>query len=168
MMAYVKGIFKVFDANIYIVGNNLLSAEVDLWIDAASIFTGDEKRDEHLKGANFLDVSKYKQITFSSSTIARTETDGNHELWGELRIRGITKNIKLDIHFGKITTAPNGYDSVNLSVSGTISRRDWDLNWNEAIETGGFLVGNEVEISCEIGLEKVTQKKLELSSLENL
>ncbi len=102
MIAHVKGFFKIFDANIYTTEKDFTTAQIDLWIDAASITTGDEKRDEHLKNADFLDVQKYKQITFTSSTIEKAEANGNHELWGELTMAGITKNVKLNVEFGGI------------------------------------------------------------------
>lgn len=81
MIAYVKGTFKTFDASIYTTAKDFTTAEIDLWIDPSSIDTGDTKRDEHLKSADFLDVNNHKQITFTSSTIGKPDNDGNHELW---------------------------------------------------------------------------------------
>src|SRR6185369_7961722 len=100
MISNVKGSFKTFDANVYTTDKDFRTAEVDLWIDASSITTGDEKRDEHLKSADFLDVKNHKQITFRSSTIAQFSASGRTELWGELTIVGITHNIKLEVEFG--------------------------------------------------------------------
>ena len=93
MISHVKGSFKVFDANIYTMGKDFTTAKIELWIDASSIITADEKRDEHLKGADFFDVQKYKQITFVSSVIAKEEIEGNHQLSGDLTIKGITKKV---------------------------------------------------------------------------
>jgi len=87
MISNVKGLFKIFDASIYTSGKDFLSAEIDLWIDASSINTGDAKRDEHLRSADFFDVQNHKQITFTSDTIGNPDPDGNHELWGELSMR---------------------------------------------------------------------------------
>ena len=108
MISHVKGTFKTFDASIYTTGKDFRTAEVDLWIDVSSINTGDEKRDEHLKSPDFFDVKKFKQITFISSTIEKSDADGNHELWGELTMIGITQNIKLNLQLGGLLNDPWG------------------------------------------------------------
>ena len=151
MIAHVKGAFKKFDASIYTTAKDFATAEIDFWIDPSSIFTGDEKRDEHLKGTDFFDVEKFKEITFGSGTIGKADASGNHELWGELTIKGITKNIKLNVEFGGIITDPRGKEKAGFTVTGKISRKDWGLNWNAALGTGGFVVSDDVTISCEIG-----------------
>jgi polyisoprenoid-binding protein YceI len=152
MIAYVKGTFKTFDASIYTTSRDFTSAEIDLWIDPSSIDTGDTKRDEHLKSADFFDVNNHKQITFTSSTIGKPDTDGNHELWGELTMIGVTKNVKLNAQFGGIIKDPWGNEKAGFTISGTIKRSDWGLVWNANIETGGLMVSDEVTISCEIEL----------------
>jgi polyisoprenoid-binding protein YceI len=152
MIAHVKGVFKTFDASIYTTCNDFTSAEVDLWIDPSSIVTGDIKRDEHLKSADFFDVNKHKQITFTSSTIGKPDPDGNQELWGELTIMGITKNIKLNMQFGGIVKDPWGNEKAGFTVTGKINRSDWGLVWNANIEAGGLMVSDEVMISCDIEL----------------
>lgn len=160
MISNVKGSFKTFDANIYTTDKDFTTAEIDLWIDVASITTGDEKRDEHLKQADFFDVEHHKQITFTSSTIEKAGPDGNHELWGELTIRGITKNVKLQVEFGGIINDPWGNEKAGFTVSGKINRKDWELTWNAALETGGLMVGEEITISCDIQLTNAGKKDL--------
>ncbi len=150
MISHVSGSFKTFDASIYTTGKDFSTAEIDLWIDPSSINTGDPKRDEHLRGTDFFDVEKYKEITFISSTIGKADTKGNHELWGELTMKGITKNLKLNIAYGGMITDPWGKEKAGFTVTGKISRKDWGLTWNAAIETGGVVVGDEISISCEI------------------
>jgi polyisoprenoid-binding protein YceI len=152
MIAHVKGTFKTFDASIYTSENDFTTADVDLWIDPASISTGDEKRDEHLKSPEFLDVITHKQITFTSSTMGKPQLDGTQELWGELTIIGITKNVKLDVRFGGIVKDPWGNEKAGFTVSGKINRSDWGLLWNATLETGGVMVSDEVAITCEIEL----------------
>jgi len=152
MIAYVKGTFKTFDASIYTTSRDFTSAEIDLWIDPSSIDTGDTKRDEHLKSADFFDVNNHKQITFTSSTIGKPDTNGNHELWGELTMIGVTKNVKLNAQFGGIIKDPWGNEKAGFTISGKIKRSDWGLVWNANIETGGLMVSDEVTISCEIEL----------------
>ena len=152
MIAHVKGTFKIFDASIYTNSTDFLTTEVDLWIDPASISTGDSKRDEHLKSPEFFDVDKHKQITFTSSTIGIPGPDGIQELWGELTIIGITKNVKLNVLFGGMVKDPWGNEKAGFTISGKINRSDWGLVWNANIESGGVMVADEVMISCEIEL----------------
>jgi polyisoprenoid-binding protein YceI len=152
MIAYVKGTFKTFDASIYTTSKDFTTAEIDLWIDPSSIDTGDTKRDEHLKSADFFDVNNHKQITFTSSTIGKPDTDGNQELWGELTMIGVTKNVKLNVQFGGIIKDPWGNEKAGFTISGKIKRSDWGLIWNATIETGGLMVSDEVTISCEVEL----------------
>jgi len=169
MISHVKGSFKTFDASIYTTDKDFTTAEIDLWIDAASITTGEEKRDEHLKNADFFDVENHKQITFTSSTIEKAGKDGNHELWGELTMKGITKNVKLNVEFGGIINDPWNNEKAGFTVTGKINRSDWELTWNAAMETGGLMVSDEISISCEVQLINATQKELtmELESDEN-
>jgi polyisoprenoid-binding protein YceI len=163
MIAHVKGSFKSFDASIYTNSNDFTTADVDLWIDPSSIFTGDTKRDEHLKSPDFFDVEKHKQITFTSSTMGKPDADGNQELWGELTMLGVTNNVKLNVQFGGIAKDPSGNEKAGLTLTGVINRSDWGLVWNATIETGGLMVSDEVTISCEVelinkGQEDMTMK----------
>jgi polyisoprenoid-binding protein YceI len=161
MISRVTGLFKVFDASIYTTNKDFLTVEIDLWIDVASITTGDLKRDEHLKSSEFFDVEKHKQITFTSRTIAKEGLNGTHELWGELTMIGITKNVKLDVQFGGVVVDPYGNEKAGFSLSGKINRSDWDLSWNSPLETGGVVVSDEVTISCEIELINEGMKEQE-------
>lgn len=161
MIAPVKGAFKIFGASLYTTLKDL-TAEIDLWIDAASITTGDAKRDEHLKSSDFFDVQKYKQITFTSNTIGKANADGNRELMGELTMKGITKNIKLNVEFGGIVNDPWGNEKVGLIITGYINRSDWGLNWNDALETGRLMLSDEVAISCQVELTNASQKDVKM------
>lgn len=160
MIAHIKGSFKTFDASIYTADKDFTTADIDLWIDPSSVFTGDAKRDEHLKSIDFFDVKNHKQITFTSSTIGKKNSDGKHELWGELTIVGVTKNVKLDVQFGGIVNDPWGNEKAGFTITGKIKRSDWGLNWNTALDTGGLMVSDEITISCEIELTNTIQKDL--------
>ena len=163
MISNVKGTFKTFDASIYTVAQNFKTAVVDLWIDVSSISTGDAKRDEHLKSADFFDVKNHKQIAFSSNTIGDPDKDGNHELWGELTMRGISKLIKLNIHYGGTIRDPWGNEKAGFTVSGKINRSEWGLIWNTSVGKGGLMVSDEVIISCELELTNAGQKDMVLN-----
>jgi polyisoprenoid-binding protein YceI len=160
MIAHVRGAFKSFDASIYTIGNDFKTAEIDLWMDPSSISTGDTKRDEHLISADFFDVLKHKQITFTSSTIGEADADGNHELWGELTMAGITRNVKLYVQFGGIQKDPWGNEKAGFSVNGKINRTDWGLSWNAALEAGGLMVSEDIAITCEVELLNLGQRDL--------
>ena len=160
MIAHVKGLFKTFDASIYTNDKDFTTVEIDLWIDASSINTGNEKRDEHLKSPDFFDVTKHKQITFISGNIGKPDSDGNYELWGELTMIGVTKNIKLNLQFGGIVNDPWGNEKAGFTVTGKISRSDWGLKWNAPMETGGFMVSEEITITCEVELINAGHKDL--------
>ncbi len=164
MISHVTGTFKTYDASIYTTDKDFTTAVIDVWIDATSVETGDQTRDEHLKGADFFDVVSHKQISFTSSTIGKSNYKGNHELWGELTMKGITKNIKLDVLFGGLANDPFGNEKAGFTVTGVINRSDWGLVWNTAIETGGFVVSDEINILCEIELTRVEHEEAKIAA----
>ncbi len=169
MISHVKGGFKTFDASIYTIGKDFRTAEIDLWIDASSIYTGVEKRDEHLKSPDFFDVEKFKQITFTSSNIEKSDEEGNHEVWGELTMMGFTQNIKLNLQLGGLVNDPWGKERAGFTVTGKINRSDWGLTWNPPIESGGLMVSDQISISCDIELINIGQHNLtmQLESVPN-
>jgi polyisoprenoid-binding protein YceI len=151
MISNVKGAFRKFTAEVD--GEDFNSALAKVTIDASSVFTNDEGRDGHLKGAEFFDVENHKNISFASTSFKKTEGN-NYELTGLLTIKGITKPITLNVEFGGIGKDPWGNEKAGFSVSGKINRKDWGLNWNAALETGGVLVSEEVKISAEVQFVK--------------
>lgn len=160
MISNVTGTFKIFDASIYTSGSDFKTAQIDLWIDASSLLTGDEKRDTHIKSGDFFDVQNHKQITFTSSTIGEAGRAGEHELWGELTMKGITKPVKLNVQFGGIQNDPYGNQKAGFTVTGKINRNDWGLMWNTPLESGGLMLSEEIKIVCEIQLAKAREKGL--------
>lgn len=154
MITNVKGVFKEFDASIYTTGEDFLTAEIDFWMNPASVDTGVTDRDTHLKSADFFDVENHKQIIFSANTYENVDSDGSYELYGDLTIKGITKRIKLDVEFGGVMKDPWGNMKAGFTINGKINRQDWGLNWNSALEAGGVLVSDTVSISCEVELVK--------------
>jgi polyisoprenoid-binding protein YceI len=154
MFANVRGTFKEFEASIYTTGEDFMTAEIDFWLNPASISTGDDKRDAHLKSADFFDVEHHKEISFIANTYENVDNDGSYELYGDLSIKGITKRIKLDVEFGGVVKDPWGNEKAVFSINGKINRKDWGLVWNAALETGGVLVSEDVWISCEVQLVK--------------
>ncbi|MEP6647832.1 MAG: YceI family protein [Saprospiraceae bacterium] len=158
MITNVKGYFKEYEASIYTTGDDFMSSEIDFWMSSASVDTGSPDRDKHIKSADFLDVENYPQINFSGNTYEQVDGDGSYELYGDLTIKGVTKRIKLDVEFGGVMRDPWGNVKAGITVNGKINRKDWNLNWNAALETGGVLVSEDVTVSCDIQLIKSAEE----------
>lgn len=154
MYGNVRGIFKEFDASIYTMGEDFMTAEIDFWLNPASVDTRDEKRDEHLRSADFFDVGNFKEINFTGNTYEEVDNTGHYKLYGDLTIKGIKKQIKLDVEFGGVIKDPWVNVKAIFNISGKINRKDWDLNWNAPLEAGGVLVSEDVWIICEVELVK--------------
>lgn len=149
MIANVKGEFRKFKANVTTTGDDPSTANVHTEIDAGSIFTNNEKRDKHLQSEDFFDVEAHEKITFESKSMKKKDED-QYEMIGMLTMKGISKQIKIDIEFGGINKDPWGNQRAGFTIKGKINRKDWGLNWNEVLETGGVLVGDEVKIHGEV------------------
>ena len=154
MITNVKGVFKEFEASIYTTNEDFMTSEIDFWMNPASVDTGAPDRDAHLKSADFFDVENHKQINFTGNTYEKVDDDGSYTLYGDLTIKGITKQIKLDVEFGGVMKDPWGNEKAGFTINGKINRKDWGLNWNAALEAGGVLVSDDVRISCEVQLVK--------------
>jgi len=154
MITNVKGVFKEFDASIYTTGEDFMTSEIDFWLNPASIETGVVDRDAHLKSADFFDVENHKQISFTGNTYEKVDNDGSYTLYGDLTIKGITKQIKLDVEFGGVMKDPWGNEKAGFTINGKINRKDWGLNWNATLDAGGVLVSDDVRISCDVELIK--------------
>ncbi|MEO7444425.1 MAG: YceI family protein [Ferruginibacter sp.] len=152
MISNVKGEFKTFSADITTRDDDFSKADVKVTVDAASIATGNTDRDVHVKAPDFFDVEKYPEIMFKGKKLEPVDGDGSFEIYGELTIKGITKEVKLDVEFGGIQKDPWGNEKAGFSVNGKIDRTEWDLKWNAALETGGVLVSDTVNINCEVQL----------------
>jgi polyisoprenoid-binding protein YceI len=147
VIAKVRGVFEQYDASFTIdEGSRLTSATAD--IQAASINTRIEKRDNHLRSEDFFHASAYPLMTFRSETV--THKGGNaYEITGTLTIRGTAKTVTLTSEGYGPVKDPWGYQRIGFSAYATINRKDFGLNWNQVLEAGGLLVGDEVEITLE-------------------
>ncbi len=151
MISNVKGVFQKFSAELD--GDDFTQSKIKVTIDASSISTNDEQRDGHLKNIDFFDVENHKEITFDGTSFIQL-SDQKYMLKGMLTIKGISKEVELDVEFGGINKDPWGNEKAGFSLTGKINRKDWGLNWNSTLETGGVLVSDEVKISAEIQLVK--------------
>ena len=153
MITNVKGEFRSFNASLESVGTDFSKARVTATVDADSIFTNNTDRDNHLKSADFFDVENHKELTFEGTSFTKLDDD-NYQLKGNLSIKGVAKEVTLDVEFGGIAKDPWGNEKAGFSISGKINRKDWGLNWNAALEAGGVMVSDEVRINGEVQFVK--------------
>ena len=151
MITNVKGEFRNF--SVEIDGEDFIKSKIMVTIDATSITTNDFKRDGHLRSVDFFDVENHKEILFEGTSFVQLNEE-KYLLKGILTIKGISNEISLDVEFGGINKDPWGNEKAGFSISGKIRRKDWGLNWNAALETGGVLVSDEVRISGEVQFAK--------------
>ncbi|MEJ2501824.1 MAG: YceI family protein [Gemmatimonadota bacterium] len=151
MITKVRGRFSGLEGAIHLDQDDPRNSAVDVTIDAASIDTRSDDRDAHLRSGEFLDAEKYPELTFRSTSIegARLEPGTEFQVHGELTIRGVTKEVTLDAVYEGSGTDPWGGERVSFSADTTIDRREFGLEWNQTLETGGVLVGNKVNIHLE-------------------
>src|SRR5690606_11141272 len=119
----------------------------------ASIETNNKDRDNHLRSADFFESEKYEQLTFESTEVNKLDED-NYQLKGILEIKGITKEVVLDVDFGGLITDPYGNRKAGFTFSGKINRKEWGLNWNAALEAGGAMVSKEVRLNGDVQIVK--------------
>ena len=153
MITNVKGSIKNYEIEAETESDTFTPAKITFTADAASIDTGSEQRDQHLQSADFFDAAAFPKITFNGTKFGKKD-DEQYELTGDLTIRGVTKPVKLDVEFAGLAKDPWGNTKAGFSVSGKFNRKDWGLNWNAALETGGVLVSDEVRISADIQMVK--------------
>jgi polyisoprenoid-binding protein YceI len=154
VIAKVNGEFKDFDGAISFDGENVESGSADVAIQMASVDTENEKRDEHLRSPDFFDAEKFPAMTFKSKKIVKGE-DSNYKMTGDLTIRDVTKEVTLDVEFNGSIVDPWGGTRAGFSATGAIDRQDFGVKWNKPLETGGFLVSDQVIIKIEAELVKV-------------
>ena len=150
MVSKVKGRFSEFEGSIVVDENGAHS--VNTTIQLASIDTRDEKRDEHLRSPDFFDVDNNKTITFTSTGVAPAGDGWN--LTGDLTIKGITKSVTLELEYTGTGKNPWGAEVAGFEAHTEISRADFGLEWNAALETGGVLVGDSIKINLDIEATK--------------
>jgi polyisoprenoid-binding protein YceI len=152
MITNVRGGFSGVQGTVVYDPENRAASSVDVVIDANMINTLEAARDTHLKSADFLEVEKYPTITFKSSSIT-PDGDGELSLKGDLTIHGVTKPVVLNVEAPSSETKdPLGNARIGASATTRIKRSDFGLTWNAALETGGFLVGDNVKIELEVSL----------------
>ncbi|MDQ6854517.1 MAG: YceI family protein [Actinomycetota bacterium] len=148
MVSKVRGRFSKATGTIH-VAEDPTDSWVEVDIDAASVESGDEKRDEHLRSPDFFDVEQYPQITFRSTRL-EGESPGRFLVHGDLTVHGVTRPVTLEAEYHGWTSSPLGDRRAGFSATTEVDREDFGLTWNVAIEAGGVLVGKKAKLDFEI------------------
>ncbi len=153
MISNARGRFEKFSGTVNFDEANPAASTVEVQIEAASINTREAQRDGHLRSPDFLDADKYPLLTFKSKHV---ETTGSNtgKITGDLTIRDVTKEVVLDTEYSGQSKSPWGTTSAGFSATTKINRKDWNLVWNVALETGGMLVGEDIKINIELEIVK--------------
>lgn len=153
MFTNVSGQFKKFTASAETEGDDFSTAAIQFSAEVDSIDTNNEQRDTHLKSADFFDAASNPQLSFTSTSFSSKGSD-EYTLNGNLTMHGVTHPVTLAVEFGGIVKDPWGNTKAGFSITGKLNRKDFGLNWNAVLETGGVMVSEEVKIHAEIQLVK--------------
>jgi polyisoprenoid-binding protein YceI len=156
MMSKVSGKFDDFSATV--TGDPATSADasVQFTMKAASVNTGNEGRDKHLRTPDFFDAEKFPEITFKSTSVKATAKKNVYDVTGDLTMRGVTKRVTLPVELLGFGKDPWGNTRAGFTIKTTLNRKDYGINWNKALDEGGFLLSDDVDVT--INLEAVKQK----------
>ena len=146
MISTISGKFTKFDADLQTEDEDFMTAKVSFTVDTDSITTNNEQRDGHLKASDFLDTANFPKIKFVAAKYENVDNDGSYEVYGDLTIRGVTKQVKLDAEFGGVKKDPWGNTRAGVTVSGKINRKEFGVQFHAVTETGGIVVSDEVRI----------------------
>jgi polyisoprenoid-binding protein YceI len=148
MITKVRGRFTDFSGQL-VIGETPEQSSVDVTINAASVNSGDDKRDGHLRSPDFLDVENYPTLTFRSTSV-EVGRDGSAKVTGELTVKDVTRPVTLDVEFDGASPDPWGGQRLGFTATTEIDREDWGLTWNVALETGGMLVGKKIRLEFNV------------------
>jgi polyisoprenoid-binding protein YceI len=158
VVSKVRGQFGKFTGKIELDEADFTRSRVEATIDAASIDTGTADRDAHLRSVDFFDAERFPELTFRSSRIERS-ADDRYRVVGDLAIRGVTREVTLDVEYGGRGKDPWGNERIGFLARGAIDRKDFGLKWNQALEAGGLLVGERVDIELDVQAVKAAATK---------
>ncbi|HVS29870.1 MAG TPA: YceI family protein [Thermoanaerobaculia bacterium] len=156
LMSNVTGNFGEFKGMIAIDREKPASSSVEFTINPASINTGAEDRDKHLRSADFFDVEKHPEITFKSTRVASSGTKDLYNVTGNFTMHGVTREITLPVQFLGFGKDPWGNERAGFEIDTALDRKDYGITWNKALDQGGFMLSDEVKIN--INIEAVKKK----------
>lgn len=154
MITNVTGSFTKFDGTMESDKDDFTDAKIHFEADTDSVTTHNEQRDGHLRSGEFFDAAQYPKLTFDSTSFVK-EGEDEYQLNGNLTMHGVTKPVSLKAELGGATTDPWGQSKVGFEITGKLSRKEFGLEWNSALETGGVMLGDEVKL--QIGVQLVKQ-----------
>ncbi|MFZ5850632.1 MAG: YceI family protein [Actinomycetota bacterium] len=155
MVTSVRGQFADFAGRLHLDAEDPTRSTAQVTIQVASINTGQEQRDAHLRSPDFFDVEKYPEMTFTSTRAEQVGEDA-FRLAGDLTIRDVTRPVTLDITYNGSAKDPFGNLRAGFEGRATVNRKDWNLTWNAALETGGFLVSDKIRLEFDVSAVKLT------------
>ena len=153
VVSEVDGSFKAFTADVKSGKPDFSDLATTFTIDVNSVVTGEDKRDGHLKSADFFDAAKYPNITFKSTSIKKI-SDKKYELTGDLTLHGVTKSVKWDVKYNGTIKDPYGNNRAGFKATTTINRKDYGVSWNKTLDAGGVAVSDEVALTVNVELTK--------------
>jgi polyisoprenoid-binding protein YceI len=153
MISEVDGNFKKFEGEVLSNKDDFSDAKINFKIDVSSINTDNEKRDNHLRSADFFDVPNYPSITFVGEKLKKTGKN-KYKLTGNFTMRGVTKKITLDVAHSGIIKDPSGIMRAGFKITGTIKRSEYGVKYNSVLDAGGVMIGENVDITCNVELVK--------------
>ena len=154
MMSKVSGKFDDFSGKINIDRAKPAASSVEFNIKTASVDTGNSDRDKHLQTADFFDAAKNPEITFKSTSIAPSKTKDVYNVTGDLTMRGVTKSVTIPVEFNGFGKDPWGNERAGFSLTTIVNRKDFGINWNKALDNGGFLLSDDVTINVNLEAQK--------------
>jgi polyisoprenoid-binding protein YceI len=158
MVTTVRGRFNQFRGNVSVEDDDPTTAVVSATVQVASLDTGQTQRDQHLRSGDFFDVERYPEMTFASTGV-ESRGGNRYRLQGNLTIKDQTRPISLEVEVEERFTDPFGNERVGVTASGKLNRKDWGLSWNQVLEAGRLLVGDEIKVEVESALiRKVAQE----------
>jgi polyisoprenoid-binding protein YceI len=153
MVATVRGGFKAFSGSLHFDAADIAKATAEVTIDATSIDSGNEGRDGHLKSGDFLDVEKFPTLTFATTRVEQVDDD-TFTLVGNLTIKDVSHEVTLTVEPLGLSQDPFGNSRAGFEGKGEILRKDWGLEWNAALETGGVLISDKVKLTLDVSAIK--------------
>lgn len=156
MVSKVRGRFESFSGTID-VAEDPTDSQIDIAIDAKSINTNEDQRDQHLRSEDFLHADEHPQLTFRSTRIDHREGERYHVI-GELTIRGESHPVELDVDYFGVNTDPFGNERALFQATTELNREDWGMTWNQTLETGGLFVGKKLDVEIDVQLVRPDQE----------
>jgi polyisoprenoid-binding protein YceI len=155
MVTKVRGTFREVDGSIHLDAQDPTKSSAQVKVNVASITTDQDQRDAHLRGGDFFDVEQFPELTFTSTSAEKVD-DETYKLTGDLTIKGVTRPVTIEFEYTGSAKDPFGNLRAGFEGRAEVNRKDWDLSWNAALETGGFLVSDKIKLELDVSAIRLT------------